>query len=656
MTDPIVILLVEDEAAHAEAIRRAFEAAGAETQIQVAGSLREYRAAVAACPPDIVLMDLNLPDGRAMEVLTSPPVASPFPILIMTSYGNEHIAVETMKAGALDYVMKSPEAFADMPRTVERALREWDLLRERRRAEEALRRSEERFRALNENSMDGIALFDANGSILLFPSAATARILGYGDRELVGQSVFERMHPADLPSATDLFRRVAQEPGHCETAQLRFRHQDGSWRWLEYVCQNLLAVPSVQAIVVNYRDISERKRAEERMLKEGYRTASLLRIANRLNAELDLDKLLAAVCEETALALGVPGASVALYEPDAKVFRIVASVGLAPESHEHLTPIPHSLYIEYIEHLGSPFVVPNEQLWFNLPNVGLPRGGNPRTSVVATISRVDQVIGTLNVHTLGAPRAFGDDDLAVLQGLADEVALAIVNARLFTEVGQQREQLHALHRQLAETQEAERRQLAQELHDQASQNLTAIGFNLNLLRTQMLPGTDTVVQARLTDSLALVEQTTESIRNVMANLRPCVLDDYGLVAALRWYGAEVAARTGLFIDVLGDEPVSRLPAPLENTLFRIAQEALTNVIKHARASQVTVAVELESGKVRLLIADNGIGFDHGLLTKPENHRHWGLRVMTERAVAAKGSCRFESHPGKGTQVIVEAPR
>ena len=141
------ILLVEDEPAHAEAIRRAFEAAGPGAVIQVAGTLREYRDArgrpVRRTSP---LMDLNLPDGRAVEVLASPPEAGPFPILVMTSYGNEQIAVEAMKAGALDYIVKSSEAFAEMPHTVERALREWELRQERKRAEEALRQAEENFR------------------------------------------------------------------------------------------------------------------------------------------------------------------------------------------------------------------------------------------------------------------------------------------------------------------------------------------------------------------------------------------------------------------------------------------------------------------------------------------------------------------------------
>jgi DNA-binding NtrC family response regulator len=131
---PLRLLIVEDEAAHAAAIQRAFAADNAPFQIEVARSLQEFRERSASQPPDIALLDLNLPDGRAVEIMTHPPEAGPFPIMIMTSYGNEQVAVEAMKAGALDYVVKSAEAFATMPRTVERALREWKLLTERRDA------------------------------------------------------------------------------------------------------------------------------------------------------------------------------------------------------------------------------------------------------------------------------------------------------------------------------------------------------------------------------------------------------------------------------------------------------------------------------------------------------------------------------------------
>ncbi len=144
------ILIAEDEQAHAEAIRRSFQTAGLNAEVLVAGTLQEYREITAAQPPDIALLDLNLPDGRAVEVLTSPAEAGPFPVLIMTSFGNEKIAVEAMKAGALDYIVKSPEAFSEMPRLVERALREWRLLQERKQADGALRVLLERYRQLVE--------------------------------------------------------------------------------------------------------------------------------------------------------------------------------------------------------------------------------------------------------------------------------------------------------------------------------------------------------------------------------------------------------------------------------------------------------------------------------------------------------------------------
>jgi signal transduction histidine kinase len=140
-TAPGRILVVEDDAAHAEAIRRSLEAADPGTKVRLVASLQEYRREVAASPPDLVLVDLNLPDGKAMEILTFPAEAGPFPILVMTSFGTEQIAVKALKAGALDYVVKSPEAFAVMPRVVARARREWQLLQERRQAEEGLRQA-----------------------------------------------------------------------------------------------------------------------------------------------------------------------------------------------------------------------------------------------------------------------------------------------------------------------------------------------------------------------------------------------------------------------------------------------------------------------------------------------------------------------------------
>ena len=218
------------------------------------------------------------------------------------------------------------------------------------------------------------------------------------------------------------------------------------------------------------------------------------------------------------------------------------------------------------------------------------------------------------------------------------------------------EQLRALSAQLAEVAEVERRRLVRELHDQVGQRLTALGINLNIIRTQIPEQTGDAIRSRIDDSLSLVEQTTECIRDVMADLRPPVLDDYGLVAALHWYGEQFARRTGIAVAVQGEEPVPRLAARVETALFHIAQEALTNVAKHAQAKNVKVTVQVHDEILRLVVADDGIGFDSAHMTDPGGGHGWGLLTMTERAEAVGGRCRIGSIPGQGARVIVEVAR
>ena len=228
--------------------------------------------------------------------------------------------------------------------------------------------------------------------------------------------------------------------------------------------------------------------------------------------------------------------------------------------------------------------------------------------------------------------------------------------RAEAEILQKSQQLRALAARLTEVEEAERQHLGRVLHDQVCQGLTALGLTLALLQTQMPRKAGAALRARLADALALVEQTGETIRNLTADLRPPMLDDYGLMSALSWYGVEFFAKTGIRVEVQGQEVVPRLAAPVELALFRIAQEALTNVAKHARAQRVVLTEAEDHGTVRLVIADNGVGFDQDRLGQPEGRHLWGLMTMSERAAAAGGHCCIESQPGQGTKVVVEVSR
>jgi signal transduction histidine kinase len=273
----------------------------------------------------------------------------------------------------------------------------------------------------------------------------------------------------------------------------------------------------------------------------------------------------------------------------------------------------------------------------------------------------ERVIGFMNVNS-ATHGFFKESDAERLQALADQAGVAIENARLFGSVNQQREQLRALTARLAEAEEVERRQLARELHDQAGQNLTALSLNLRMAHNQISKAEKLTeekieqVGTRLDDSLALVKETTKRIRNVMDYLRPPALEEYGLVAALRWYGQEFTSRTNIAVMVQGEEPEPRLSAFTETALFRIAQEALTNVSSHAQATQVEVKLTVDQAMVCLVIADNGVGFEFEHPAKRDERQHWGLLNMVERAQAVGGQCRVESAPGEGTRVIVEVKR
>jgi signal transduction histidine kinase len=220
-------------------------------------------------------------------------------------------------------------------------------------------------------------------------------------------------------------------------------------------------------------------------------------------------------------------------------------------------------------------------------------------------------------------------------------------------IARQNEKLEAarVSRRLVEVQETERRMLANALHDLVGQKLTALNINLNIVKSQSAPPMTAQIGARLEDSLKLVEETIESIRDVMAELRPALLDDYGLTPVLRWYAGQFVKRTGVATTVIEQGESRRLPAAAEEALFRVAQEALANVAKYARAEHATVTLDISPQASSLTIADDGCGFDPSACRQPARDHGWGLMIMRERAAAVGAVLSVESAPGRGTRII-----
>jgi PAS domain S-box-containing protein len=226
--------------------------------------------------------------------------------------------------------------------------------------------------------------------------------------------------------------------------------------------------------------------------------------------------------------------------------------------------------------------------------------------------------------------------------------------RDITERKRAQEALQNYSRRLIEAQEAERQHIARELHDEIGQVLTAVKINLQSIQRL---GPDAAWMPPLDESIGIVDEALGRVRELSIELRPSLLDDLGLSAALRWYVDRYAQRTGIRAEVTnGFEEQGRLPRELETACFRIAQEALTNVVRHARAKSVSVQLEHVRDKLVLTISDDGIGFDiEGLFNNASTVAALGLRGMEERALAVGGKLELESFVPDGTQVRATFP-
>src|SRR5947207_2094887 len=211
--------------------------------------------------------------------------------------------------------------------------------------------------------------------------------------------------------------------------------------------------------------------------------------------------------------------------------------------------------------------------------------------------------------------------------------------------------LQALTRRLVEAEEAERRRIARELHDRVGQNLSALNINLDLA---LGAAGASPLRQRIEDSVSLVDATLQSIESVMAELRPPLLDEYGLGAALGWYAEEFSRRTGIAVALRdGEDAAAGLRPEAAVALFRIAQEALNNVAKHAGARQVRIELAGEAEEIVMRVADDGAGFDPAAAARG---KRWGMKTMRERAEAAGGRLEVDSAPRDGTTVRASVRR
>ncbi len=519
-------------------------------------------------------------------------------------------------------------------------------------AEQALRESEHKMRALLNATTHTALLADLDGTVLAL-NEATAKGLGMGSNELVGTCVFE-LFPPDVAERRKAWTNKVVRTGK----PVRFEDERGG-RWFDNSVYPVFdAQGKVKQIAVFALDITERRRAEEALRKHTEQLIILHEIDTAILATQSPEEVSRAVLDHVRQLVPYVGAGVVLFDFQARE----GTVLFADVSGESTIRAGTCFSLDVLpgvdvalEALRGGEVYVTEKISIlaqTLPALRDLQAEGLRAALIVPLVVQEELTGFLGLGAEGCD-VFGKDQVEVVRKLADSLAIAIQQARLFETVKRHGQQVRTLAVRLAEAEEVERQRLARDLHDMVGQNLNALGINLNLIQAHMPEATPELVRSRLDDSLALVQETTASIRRVMDDLRPPMLDDFGLVATLHWYGAQFASRTGVAVTVRGEEPVPRLAAPTENALFRVVQEGLTNVAKHAQATQVTVTVAADDGAVRLVVADDGVGFEPTQVATPNRHGGWGLITMAERAEAVGGRFRVESQPQQGTRIIVE---
>ncbi len=482
-----------------------------------------------------------------------------------------------------------------------------DEIAERRRAEEALQESEKRYRMLIETMKDGLGVLDENGAIT-YANDQLCEMTGYSREEILGRSVPDFLHPDYLKIWEEQPTRRQLLEG--EQYELGMVNRDG---------KTICALVSPKAILDsdgNFKgsfavitDITERKRTEEALRESEERYRALF--------QLSAEGIIAADIETKGLTHVNPGICRMLGYTEAELNRMTVLDIHPKASLEHVIS-------EFEAQARGEKVLASE----------IPCLRKDGTTIYADIKSTKILLDGRDCNV-----GFFTD---ITERKRAERALQ-----------ESESQLRALGGRLSELEEIQRKELARELHDRVGQNLTALGINLNLVRSSIQDEAEAEQRARLDDALRLVEDTAKDIRDVMAELRPPVLDDYGLIAALRWYCRQFSERTGIAAMVQGDESMARVSMAVETSLFRIAQEGLTNVAKHAQASQVTVMLERVSEGVRLAIVDDGVGFDPESVRWTVEQPRWGLLAIRERAAAVGGQLHVKSEPGQGTEVVVE---
>jgi len=405
-------------------------------------------------------------------------------------------------------------------------------------------------------------------------------------------------------------------------------------------------------LIESWRDVTEERLLEDALVRRHEELSILHKIATTISQSLDLSEILNRSLEEVLRLTGIDSGAIFLREETLGKLELYAHRGLSEETARAVAQFGmlDGSCGGVLEHRDV-IVVPAVARYRSRRARPLQREGLNTLVHVPLIAR-GATLGSMCVATRNA-REFDAAARDLLYAIGGQIAVAIENARLYAEL-QRRERLRGelLHKIIV-AQEEERKRIARDLHDETSQTLTALLYAVD----EALELTDAAeIKQMLRNMRAVAQRTLDGVHKLIFDLRPSMLDHLGLVPALRWFAQSRLEPANVRLQIEDDQAPRRLPAEIETALFRVVQEAITNIARHAMARNVRIAFAQEQDRVEVFIEDDGIGFDMVSVTlSPDSGRGLGLLGMQERIELLGGHFHIDSAPGFGTRIRISVP-
>ena len=593
--------------------------------------------------------------GLSREVLEGHKVDEVFPkelaermeARLQRNFAGETVDFETEHNGRIYWTQQAP--MMDSLGNADNAIIMTIDITERKQTEEALRRSEERFARFMQY-LPGLAWIKDVEGRYVYANAAAEKAFNTPREKLYG-STDEDVFPPEVAAQFKMNDELALRDGKGMQVVETLEHDDGI---LHYSLVSKFPIPGpdgdLSLIGGTAFDITERKQAEEALRESEERFRAILKQATAGIVRKDATGKFIFVNEAFCNMLGYTEAELL----GKTIWQLTHQDDLEENRRLYdramMEGIPFKLEKRLLRKDGS-------IIWVDVSvSPIIDATGTPQSAVAIEVDitrrkEAEEALHQLNLQLESRVQKRTVELQTANQSLRDEIT---ERQRAEDALYESRKRLQILSQRLVDVQEEERRAIARELHDRVGQSLSALNINLVILDNQISGHVPEQTSARLDDSMQLVAETITLVRDVMSDLRPPVLDDYGLEAALQSHVDAFKSRYG--IDVRfekPDQPLPRLGASIEMTFLRIAQEALSNVARHASAKQATLSLQQEEQSVRLIVQDNGAGITSWQdANRPGSH---GLTIMRERAEAFGGDLKVSSAPENGTKVEASIP-